>query len=219
MVAVLEVVAQSVGIMDSTRHDAATRHRRDGRTCRTLRSEARCPLLVMLMILGPAVGCGTRYAEPPTTHHSKSDVYHPYDATVKAELAPLFTAIRDLVPREGQVSVEGFATFQWRALAGGGHVVTVSPHDGLIECANGGPVPQISLDQRLLPDLAASRIALLEGHLRSLCTRTRDGDVDVLLGAGLAMGVSELEGYEGRNPRTGQAIKVPPKRLPYFIGW
>ena len=28
--------------------------------------------------------------------------------------------------------------------------------------------------------------------------------------------VKEYEGYEGRNPKTGERIKVPPKRLPAF---
>ena len=28
--------------------------------------------------------------------------------------------------------------------------------------------------------------------------------------------IRDYKGYEGRNPRTGQAIEVPPKRLPFF---
>jgi integration host factor subunit beta len=28
--------------------------------------------------------------------------------------------------------------------------------------------------------------------------------------------VKEYEGYQGRNPRTGEEVPVPPKRLPFF---
>ncbi len=28
--------------------------------------------------------------------------------------------------------------------------------------------------------------------------------------------VKEYEGYTGRNPKTGEKVKVPPKRLPFF---
>ena len=31
-----------------------------------------------------------------------------------------------------------------------------------------------------------------------------------------AFEVRHYKGYEGRNPRTGQAVQVPPKKLPFF---
>jgi integration host factor subunit beta len=31
-----------------------------------------------------------------------------------------------------------------------------------------------------------------------------------------SLSVRKYDGYQGRNPRTGEPVEVPPKRLPYF---
>ncbi|MDR2386256.1 MAG: integration host factor subunit beta [Deltaproteobacteria bacterium] len=42
-----------------------------------------------------------------------------------------------------------------------------------------------------------------------------DGERTEIRGLG-SFRIKEYPGYSGRNPKTGVAIKVPPKRLPFF---
>jgi integration host factor subunit beta len=66
-----------------------------------------------------------------------------------------------------------------------------------------------------------SNISVLqaEGVINLVFEKMRDamveGDRIEIRGFGSFV-VKEYEGYEGRNPKTGAKIPVPPKRLPFF---
>jgi hypothetical protein len=135
------------------------------------------------------------------------ELHRAYDVSLRAALEPTFVAIADAVAREGEVTIGGIATFRR------GGMVFLSAAGELTDYLNGGAPPTITIDPRLhLPADAATR-------LQDMCARLLTARSDLLLGAGLAVTVVELPGYDAPNPRTGQSIHVPPRRLPAFIGW
>lgn len=55
----------------------------------------------------------------------------------------------------------------------------------------------------------------LEGMLQSIQTELMKGNEVNITGFG-AFGITQREAREGRNPRTGEALKIPAKKLPKF---
>ncbi len=152
----------------------------------------------------------------PDADEAALDFYRPYDGTLKSDLEPLFVAIRERAAQRQVVEIRGFATFKRRELA---DIVVPSADDAAFQSCFSGAAMRVTLDKNLLPEASTQQLAGLESKLQSICSRIHAGKEDVLLGAGLAIGSLEFPGYDGRNPRTGEVVKVPPKRIPYFVGW
>ncbi len=55
----------------------------------------------------------------------------------------------------------------------------------------------------------------LEGMLQSIQTELTKGNDVSITGFG-TFGITQREAREGRNPRTGEALKIPAKKLPKF---
>ena len=51
--------------------------------------------------------------------------------------------------------------------------------------------------------------------LDSMCDTLAEGNTIEIRGFGSFV-IKDYESYLGRNPKTGEKIKVPPKRLPFF---
>ncbi len=158
------------------------------------------------------------YGKPnPEGDETALDFFHPFDATLKSSLEPLFVVIREKVAQGQAVRIPGFATFEPRRLSD--RVFPTADSDAFQSCFTGAATSPITLKRDLLHDWSSEQIATLQSKLQSVCTRIRDGKTDVLLGAGLAIGSLDFPEYDGRNPRTGKVVKVPAKRVPYFVGW
>lgn len=75
-----------------------------------------------------------------------------------------------------------------------------------------GLIKKIS-DKENIPLKAATSIV---GTLfDSMIERLKKGDRIEIRGFG-SFAVRHYNGYRGRNPKTGQIVDVPPKKLPYF---
>jgi nucleoid DNA-binding protein len=101
----------------------------------------------------------------------------------------------------GRAALGGLGTIERR---GDAHL-QARASAGLNDWANGkGKLP--------LEDLPEAVHACLSGALAALLA-----DQDVVFGRSLLVGSVVHPGYEGRNPRTGAVIPVPPRRAPYFL--
>ncbi len=66
------------------------------------------------------------------------------------------------------------------------------------------------------PDLRAEEVEqIVDIFFDEIATRLADGGRVELRGFG-AFSTREREARKGRNPRTGEAVDVPAKRVPYF---
>ncbi len=68
-------------------------------------------------------------------------------------------------------------------------------------------------DKLRLPKARAEQI--VDTIFDSMVNALKQGDGIEIRGFG-SFTVREYKGYEGRNPRTGEAVKVQQKRLPFF---
>jgi len=68
-------------------------------------------------------------------------------------------------------------------------------------------------DKLRLPKARAEQI--VDTIFDSMVNALKQGDGIEIRGFG-SFTVREYKGYEGRNPRTGEAVKVSQKRLPFF---
>ncbi len=68
-------------------------------------------------------------------------------------------------------------------------------------------------DKLRLPKARAEQI--VDTIFDSMVNALKQGDGIEIRGFG-SFTVREYKGYEGRNPRTGEAVKVAQKRLPFF---
>jgi len=163
------------------------------------------------------------YGEP-TDLEASSDValveaYHPFDARWREALEPLFLEIRRRLAAADpghELEVPGLAAFR-RLDSERGVFEAVHRPDGSLRdfFAEGGS----GLTVDLAGFLGESADPGLARALEDACARARDDGVDVLVGADLAIHASELASYQGKNPRTGEQVLIPRRKLPIFIGW
>ncbi|HEY6475863.1 MAG TPA: HU family DNA-binding protein [Polyangia bacterium] len=88
---------------------------------------------------------------------------------------------------------------------------------------SGYSVPQGAMTKADLIDLIAERAKLPHGRAELLICQMFDSMVDALCrGEGIeirgfgSFSIRSYKEYQGRNPRTGEAVRVRPKRLAFF---
>lgn len=163
------------------------------------------------------------YGEPAEPDASADvallEAYHPFDASWREVLEPLFLEVRRRLAAasEGEeLEVPGLAMFRRLDSERGVFEAVHRPEDALREFFS-GERSELSVDLGSILGGAAN--ANLGRALADACARARDGRVDVLVGADLALHTSVYPPYEGVNPRTGEAIVIPGSKRPVFIGW
>lgn len=163
------------------------------------------------------------YGEPTELEASAEvalvEAYHPFDASFREVLEPLFLEVRRRLVAAGQgeeLEVPGLAMFRRLDSERGLFEAVHRPGDGLREffAADGA-----GLAVDLAPILGEQATPALARALEEACARARDGQVDVLVGADLALHTAVYPPYEGVNPRTGEAFVIPGGKRPLFIGW
>jgi hypothetical protein len=163
------------------------------------------------------------YGEP-TNLEASADValveaYHPFDSRWREVLEPLFLAVRlrlAAAPEGHELEVPGLAVFRRLDSERGVFEAVHRPHESLREFfADAGN--RLSVD--LADFLGQPADPGLARALADACARARDDQVDVLVGADLALHASVYAPYEGVDPRTGESILIPGRKLPVFIGW
>lgn len=163
------------------------------------------------------------YGEP-TDLEASADValveaHHPYDASWRDALEPLFLEVRRRLaaaPEGHELEVPGLAVFRRLDSERGVFEAVHRPEESLRDffLADGSG---LSVDVGALLGQAAD--PGLARALEDACARSRDHQVDVLVGADLALHTSIYPSYEGVNPRTGEPILIPGSKRPVFIGW
>ena len=160
------------------------------------------------------------YGEPSaieaTSDVALVEAYHPFDAHWREPLEPLFLEIRRRLAEGGEVDVPGLVAFRRLDSERGVFEAVHRPGDALrAYFAEESGAMKVDLAP-LLGDRADPAIARALGEA---CARARDDRIDVLVGADLALHAAVYPPFEGVNPRTGEPILIPGKKVPVFIGW
>jgi hypothetical protein len=163
------------------------------------------------------------YGEPTDLEASANvalvEAYHPFDARWREVLEPLFLEVRRRLAaaREGhELDVPGLAVFRRLDSERGVFEAVHRPHESLREFFSDGG-NRLAVD--LVGFLGPGSDPGLARALQDACARARDDRVDVLVGADLAIHASVYSAYEGVDPRTGESILIPGRKVPVFIGW
>jgi nucleoid DNA-binding protein len=160
------------------------------------------------------------YGEPSEIEASAEvalvEAYHPFDPTWRDALEPLFLEIRRRLSEGHEVEVPGLASFR-RLDSERGMFEAVHRAGDALRALFAGERGDLAVD--LSPVLGAAPDPAIERALAEACSRSRDGQVDVLLGADLALHTAIYPPFEGVNPRTGEPIVIPGRKMPIFIGW
>lgn len=145
-----------------------------------------------------------------------AEAYHPFDAGWRDALEPLFLAIRQRVSQGQEVDVPGLAAFRRLDSERGMFEAVHRAGDALRDYFS-GEREELAVD--LSPVLGNGVDPAIARALAEACARSRDGQVDVLMGADLALHTAIYPPFEGVNPRTGESIIIPGRKVPVFIGW
>lgn len=144
------------------------------------------------------------------------EAYHPFDATWRDVLEPVFLEIRRRLSEGHEVEIPGLAAFRRLDSERGMFEAVHRAADALRDFFSG---ERADLAVDLSPVLGADGDPAIGRALAEACVRSRDGRVDVLIGADLALHTAIYPPFEGVNPRTGEPILIPGRKVPVFIGW
>lgn len=152
----------------------------------------------------------------PVAAPGPSIVFHaPYKRVDDQVLVEFFETCRSIAAERGELTIPGIARLVCRRLRDqAGTVMTASPEDVLKDWANGGALA-VDLSP-MASQLPACDLDAVAAHLARALALHSSGQ-DLLFGSRLALHLREYPAYEGRNPRTGQSVRVPGKRLPCFV--
>jgi len=160
------------------------------------------------------------YGEPSELEVSSDvalvEAYHPFDASWRDALEPVFLEIRRRLSQGDEVEVPGLAAFRRLDSERGQFEAVHRTGDALREFF-ASEKPGLTVD--LAPILGGQPDPAVARALVDACTRSRDGRIDVLIGADLALHTAIYPPFEGVNPRTGEPILIPGRKVPVFIGW
>jgi len=144
------------------------------------------------------------------------EAYHPYDGSWRDALEPLFMSVRQRLSQGDEVDLPGLAAFRRLDSERGMFEAVHRPGDAL-RAYFAGEMQELAVD--LAPVLGNGADPAITRALAAACARSRDAGVDVLMGADLALHTAIYPPFEGVNPRTGEPIIIPGRKVPVFIGW
>jgi nucleoid DNA-binding protein len=157
----------------------------------------------------------------PSEIEATSDValveaYHPFDAHWREPLEPLFLEIRRRLADGDEVEVPGLVAFRRLDSERGVFEAVHRPDDPLRAYF---AEESRALEVDITPILGERADPAILRALGEACARARDDRIDVLVGADLALHAAVYPPFEGVNPRTGEPILIPGRKVPVFIGW
>lgn len=160
------------------------------------------------------------YGEPSeleaTAEVALVEAYHPFDTRWRDALEPLFLEVRRRLSEGQEVDLPGLAAFRRLDSERGMFEAVHRAGDGLREFFAG---ERADLAVDLSPVLGPGPDPAVHRALAEACAHSRDHRVDVLIGADLALHTAIYPPFEGVNPRTGEPILIPGRKVPVFIGW